>query len=87
LVGATEKFIMIPFYIEGLMQGLCGGITGIALLYISFIFISSNLSGYVLTGFVSLRFFSFAISCLMILGSMLIGWIGCFLSFTQLKKI
>jgi len=87
LVGATEKFIKIPFYIEGLMQGICGGITGIALLYISFIFISSNLSQYALTGFVSFRFFSFEISCLMILGSMLIGWIGCFLSFAQLKKI
>ena len=87
LVGATENFIKIPFYVEGLMQGLLGGIAGLALLYISFMLISSNLSQYVLTGFVNLRFFSFGTSCLMILGSMFIGWIGCFLSFTQLKKI
>ena len=87
LVGATERFIKIPFFIEGIIQGVLGGITGVVVLYIVFIFISSNLSQGIFTGFLSLRFFHFKVLCSIILCSMFVGWLGCFLSFINFKKI
>jgi cell division transport system permease protein len=87
LVGATEWFIKIPFFIEGIIQGVLGGIIGLAVLYLSFLLISSNLSQGVLTGFISLRFFDLRVICLIILSSMFVGWLGCFLSFIHFKRI
>lgn len=87
LVGATEKFITIPFYIEGIIMGSLGGITGIIILYISFIFIASNLSQGVLTGSISLIFFPFKVICLIVFCSMFIGWLGSFFSLIHFKKI
>ena len=87
LVGATEWFIKIPFFIEGIIQGVLGGIIGLAVLYLSFLLISSNLSQGVLTGFISLRFFDLRVICLITLSSMFVGWLGCFLSFIHFKRI
>lgn len=52
LVGATEFFIRGPFYVEGLFQGLTGGITAIALLFTGHHFLiqgKENLLGGLLT--------------------------------------
>ena len=87
LVGATERFIKIPFFIEGIIQGILGGITGVIMLYIAFVFISSNLSQGILTGFITLRFFHFKVICLIILCSMFVGWLGCVLSFIRFKRL
>ena len=42
LVGATKPFIRLPFYFEGLFQGLGGGIVASAILYSVFILINLN---------------------------------------------
>ena len=36
LMGATEGFVRIPFFIEGFLQGLCGGILALMALFIMF---------------------------------------------------
>ncbi len=36
LVGATEATIRAPFFIEGILQGLCGGLLALTILYLSF---------------------------------------------------
>ena len=43
LVGATDSFIKLPFYIEGLIQGGLGAFIGLVMLFISFFFISPRM--------------------------------------------
>ncbi|MDD5361879.1 MAG: permease-like cell division protein FtsX [Ignavibacteria bacterium] len=42
LLGATRSFIMIPFLIEGFIQGLIGSVTAVAVLYMFFRFFTSK---------------------------------------------
>ncbi len=37
LVGATELYIRGPFYVEGLLQGLAGGMVAVGGLYLAFV--------------------------------------------------
>ena len=83
LVGATDGFIKGPFYIEGMIQGIFGGITGIAALFVIYIVITSNVEAGVYSGFFTLRFIPFKISAGIVFCSMIAGWLGCYLS---LKK-
>lgn len=84
LVGASEKFIKVPFYLEGFIQGTIGGIAGIAVLFIIYIFISSSFEPEVSTYMFETRFLSFKSSFGIILCSAFAGWLGCFLSLKQL---
>lgn len=50
LVGATMRFIQIPFMLEGAIQGLLGGVLSLAFLALSFVFIlSPSLNSFWLT--------------------------------------
>jgi cell division transport system permease protein len=86
LVGATDRFIKMPFYIEGLIQGGLGASIGLALLFISFFFISSNIEQGFSPGLVHLQFLSPPTIGGILLGSMLVGWLGCYISLKQFLK-
>ena len=86
LVGATDRFIKMPFYIEGLIQGGLGASIGLALLFISFLFISSNIEQGFSAGLVHLQFLSTPTIGGILLGSMLVGWLGCYISLKQFLK-
>ena len=86
LVGATDNFIKIPFYIEGLIQGALGAIIGLTILYISFIFISSNVEQGFFPGLFRFQFLSPSMLGIILLGSMLVGWLGCYISLKQFLK-
>jgi cell division transport system permease protein len=86
LVGATDRFIKMPFYIEGLIQGGLGAFIGLALLFISFFFISANIEQGVSPGLFRLRFLSPTTIGGILLGSMLVGWLGCYISLKQFLK-
>jgi len=86
LVGATDTFIKLPFYIEGLLQGAAGGLIGMVALFVTYIFISANLSEGLSSLFFQIRFLPLGICLLFIVGSMIIGWIGCFLSLRQFLR-
>lgn len=86
LVGASDTFIKVPFYVEALIQGAIGGTIGITALFITFMLISSNLSDGFSAFLFHIRFFSVGVSFAFILGSMIIGWLGCFLSLRQFLK-
>jgi cell division transport system permease protein len=86
LVGATDNFIKVPFYFEGVIQGALGATIGLGILYFSFFFISSNVEQKFLPGLFSLKFLPPAILCEILLGSMLVGWLGCYISLKQFLK-
>jgi len=83
LVGATDNFIKIPFYFQGLIQGALGAVIGLGMLYLSFFFISANVEQQVLPGLLSLQFIPPQILGAILLGSMLVGWRGCYISLKQ----
>ena len=86
LVGATDSFIKAPFYIQGLIQGAFGGIIGLAVLFISFLLISSRMGQGISPDLFTIRFLSPGAFCGIILVSIFVGWIGCYLSLKQFLK-
>lgn len=87
LVGATDGFIKAPFYIEGLIQGLLGALLGLSILAAVYFFISANMQQGFTAVFFQFRFFSPSTFLAIVGGSMLVGWIGCYLSLKQFLKI
>ena len=86
LVGATDSFIKMPFYIEGLIQGGLGAFIGLVMLFISFFFISANIEQGVSPGLFRPQFLSPTTICGILLGSMLVGWLGCYISLKQFLR-
>ncbi len=85
-VGATDGFIKTPFYIEGILLGAMGGIIGLAAAFIGYIMVSSNMVYGFSSGFFRIRFFPLNISMVILFCSILVGWLGCFLSLNQFLK-
>jgi len=86
LVGASESFIKIPFYIEGLILGAFGGLVGLIASFLGFISISSNITSGASSSFFKIRFFPMDVSLGIILCSIFVGWLGCYLSLKQFLK-
>ena len=83
LVGAAEGFIKTPFYITGLIQGLVGGAVGLGILFALFNAVMEHLEGGAWTGVLPIRFLSGEEMAAVVAGSMLVGWVGCFISLRQ----
>jgi cell division transport system permease protein len=86
LVGATDRFIKFPFYIQGLALGGIGGIIGMSGLYIAFHFFSKKFHNSLSAELLDMHFLSLEMIAAIIFGSMLIGWVGCFVSLKQFLK-
>jgi len=86
LVGATDSFIKIPFYFEGLIQGALGAIIGLTMLYIAFMFVSFNVEKGFFPGLFRFHFLSPTLLLAILLISMLVGWLGCLISLKQFMK-
>jgi len=86
LVGASEKFIKGPFYIESIIQGTLGGMGGIAALFITFKLISSNVENSFKYELLDIKFLSPEFYCGIILCSIFVGWLGCYISLKQFLK-
>jgi len=86
LVGATDRFIKMPFYIEGLIQGGLGAFIGLVVLFISFFSISANIGQGFSPGLFYLQFLSPTTMGGIMLSSMLVGWLGCYISLKQFLK-
>ena len=87
LVGAAEHFIKIPFYFQGLMQGAVGAAIGLAILFVAYWLMASNIEQETLSGLFNIRFLSPLMAGLIILLSMLVGWFGSYISLKQYLKI
>lgn len=86
LVGSTDNFIKIPFYFEGLIQGALGAIIGLGTLYLAYFFIASNVEQDLLPGLLRIKFLPLDLLVEILLGSMLVGWLGCYISLKQFLK-
>ncbi len=87
LVGAADDFIKSPFYIEGIILGGLGGLIGLMALLIVFIFIASNFEQSLSIGLFQVRFLPLKFTFGILIGSMFMGWLGCYLSLKQFLKI
>ncbi|MBW1846817.1 MAG: ABC transporter permease [Deltaproteobacteria bacterium] len=86
LVGASNAFIKIPFYIEGIIIGILGGIVGLTILFAAFSIISSNVNQDFTSGLFRIRFLHSETLFLILFCSMLVGWLGCYFSLKQFLK-
>ena len=86
LVGATDAFIKIPSYVAGIIQGGIGGLSGIIILYIAYLIIASNLEQNFASYVVNIKFLSPGAVLQIIIYSIFVGWLGCFLSLKQFLK-
>ncbi len=86
LVGATDRFIKIPFYIQGMMQGGAGTLIGLLILFIGYFSLTTHFSQSVSTTLISIRFFSQGVCALILLGGIGVGWLGCWVSLKQFMK-
>lgn len=86
LVGATEGFIEAPFYIEGLLQGLAGAIGGLGVLFAVYSALTARIAQSGLAGVITLRFLSLEQMAIIGGASMLVGWLGCYVSLKQFMR-
>jgi cell division transport system permease protein len=87
LVGATDRFIKMPFYMTGLIQGSVGGILGLLILYMAYLVTGSGISRIMGDLFaVNIRFLSFGAMAGLLGTSTFLGWFGCYLSLKRLLK-
>lgn len=86
LVGASDRFITAPFYIEGLILGALGGLSGILTLLITFGIIMARFESGFAMGLIEFQFLPFGHAIAIIVCSMLIGLLGCYLSLKQFLK-
>ncbi len=87
LIGAADSFIKFPFYIQSLIQSTLGGILGLGILFIAFTIIASNVEHGFLPGSFQIRFLPPAVFFSIVISSMLVGWLGCYLSLKQFLRI
>jgi cell division transport system permease protein len=89
LVGATNRFIKFPFFIEGIVQGLAG-----ALFALFFLFLSVNLifdkfisSLHFFLGTAEFVFLDATIATYVLLLGILLGAVGSFISLNSLDEL
>jgi cell division transport system permease protein len=86
LVGSNDRFIKAPFYIEGLILSALGGVVGLAALFAAYQFVLSKFHSSLSLGLLEIKFLSIEQFFLFVGGSMLVGWVGCYLSLKQFLK-
>ncbi len=84
LVGASDGFIKGPIYLIGMFQGALGGAFGLLTLMLAFRFLESNI-GHTLSG-IRICFLPPVMQLCIVIGSILIGWLGCYLSLRRFLK-
>jgi len=87
LVGATQWFIKIPFYMEAMIQGIIGGIIGLTFLYGLFYYLTIYNLPVWSTDLFNPQFYSIHTIAVLILLSMVTGWTGCYISLKQFIKL
>lgn len=83
LLGATNSFIIMPYFLEGLLQGLLGGIVSVGLLYGIFSYYSSKFQ----EANIKFEFFNIETMLYICLAGILLGSLGSLLSAKKFLKL
>ena len=86
LMGATETFIRLPFIAEGVIQGLCGSLLALGLLYILFLILVSQVTLPLGFSLVKLVFLPSYVNWLMVAAGGAVGFGGSYLSMGRLME-
>ncbi|MFO8111736.1 MAG: permease-like cell division protein FtsX [Desulfosalsimonadaceae bacterium] len=87
IIGADDAFIKYPLYCEGVMLGFAGGLAGLLLLYAAFAITVPQLSSAGLLFYFQVRFLPATMVVFILLASMTVGWLGCYLSIRRFLKV
>lgn len=87
LVGATDRFIKLPFYLQGMIQGGVGTLLGLLVLLIGYLFLTTHFEQTIANSLLSLRFFSLTVCISIVGGGILVGGLGSLVSLKQFMKI
>lgn len=85
LIGATPNYVRIPFMLEGMLQGLLGGIFALALIKLLQLYIRVQFQGSLesLARGMEFQFISQPVILILLTSSVLIGWLGSVISIRQ----
>jgi cell division transport system permease protein len=86
LVGATDRFIMVPFYLQSMIQGALGGVMGLGALLVMYALLQARLEEGLRLYLLNMRFLPPGMAGAVVLGSMIVGCLGCHLSLRQYLK-
>jgi cell division transport system permease protein len=88
LVGASPSFIQVPFYIEGMIQGLLGA--GLALFFlfllqrVIFLYLPLSMNDWILK--IPIHFLPLKTLLGILLGGMVLGFFGSFMASVRFLK-
>ncbi|AOY57374.1 MULTISPECIES: permease-like cell division protein FtsX [Desulfococcus] len=86
LVGASERFIKYPFYVQSLLLGAVGGLVGIGVLFELYRLLVANVGTVVVSSLFEMRFLPVQTLFIILLGSALVGWLGCYISLRKFLR-
>jgi len=87
LVGATQEFIILPFYIEGILQALFSSLFALLTLYGVFVFSLSNISDVLPIGVSGISFLPISYIVMNLLFTSLLGLVSSHISVVKFLKI
>lgn len=82
LIGATPNYIRVPFMIEGMLQGLLGGIFALALIKSLQLYIKIQFQGSLqsIARGMEFQFLSHSLILGLLVATLFIGWLGSFIA-------
>jgi cell division transport system permease protein len=89
LVGATDGFISYPFVLTGMIQGLLSAVVGLGILACVYQTMLGSLSTLIVdtSGLYTLRFLPWSAVLSMIVGSLVVGYLGSALTLHRMLRI
>jgi cell division transport system permease protein len=88
LTGATPGFIKFPFFLEGVFHGMLGALVSLSLMKGLHLYLVSQFQGSIETfgRGMDFQFFPLPFVVIILLTSILMGWLGSYLSLQQFLK-
>lgn len=85
LIGATPNYVRVPFMMEGMLQGLLGGIFALSLIKFLQLYIKIQFQGSLqsIARGMEFQFLSQPLILGLLASTLLIGWVGSFISIQQ----